>query len=80
MKTIIKVVLVVVIAGSVLFMIPDLALPLYDAIDGFLGTGIVMLVQSVYSIIPEEVLTLGAMQMGVLGVRLILGYLGVAHK
>lgn len=80
MKTIIKVVLVVVIAGSVLFMIPDLAVPLYDAIDEFLGTGIVMLVQSVYSIIPEEVLTLGAMQMGVLGVRLILGYLGVAHK
>jgi hypothetical protein len=79
MKTIIKIILIAVISGSVLFMIPDLALPLYDAVDDFMGTGIVLLVQSVYSIIPEEVLNLGAMQIGVLGIRLILSYLGV-HK
>lgn len=79
MKTIIKIILIAVIAGAVLFMIPDLALPLYDAIDEFMGTGIVLLVQSVYSIIPEEIMTLGAMQIGVLGIRLILSYMGV-HK
>ncbi|MFA7144789.1 MAG: hypothetical protein WC088_05970 [Candidatus Izemoplasmatales bacterium] len=77
MKSLIKVLIAGAIVITIIVFIPDLALPLFTALDNFLGSGIVILVQSVYAIIPADLLTLGAMQFGVLGIRLLLAYAGL---
>ena len=75
MAMIIKILIISVIGITVLLNVPELFLPLSDAIDSVFDSNLNSFMITIYSTIPDEFMDLMALQMGTLTIYIIIKWI-----
>lgn len=73
-KTIIKVLLVGTVIASLLLSIPDLLLPISDAIDDTFDTDTMLLLSNFYDAVSADIMTLFTMQFATIAIRIFISW------
>ena len=75
MKMILKILLMISIGTTILLLIPDLALPVFTAVDLFFQAEITNFLTAFYAMIPDRLMTLFVMQISTLAIVIMLSWL-----
>lgn len=75
MAMIIKILIISAIGITVLINVPELFLPLSDAIDSVFDSNLNSFMITIYSTIPDEFMDLMALQMGTLTIYIIIKWI-----
>jgi len=78
--TILKVLLIGLFGVAILILIPDLFLPISDAIDSALNTEFTTVMQNIYAVLPEGIMTLMIMQFSTIAIVILIRFIFGAKK